>query len=121
MAGNKVFINQDGLIEIVVAGDQTFESVQAMGEKVLEIARQLHADGKPALLLDNLLLVGQVPTEARQLVVTLVKSSDYDKLAMVGKGTAMRLGANLMLQATGRGKKVKYFDDRAKAEYWLQH
>ena len=119
MKGNKVFINDDGLIEIIVNGDQTAASVQAMGDEAMALARKLKKDGKPALLLDNLLIMGKVPPEARRLVAELIKSSDYDRLAMLGHGTALRLGANLILQATGKGNRVKDFEDRKKATDWL--
>jgi hypothetical protein len=109
MTKNKVFINTDGVVEIHVIGAQTVESVQAMGEQAL----------KPALILDNLLQMGSVPPEARKTVVDLIKSTDYDKLAMLGSGGPLKFGANLMLQATRRGTRVKYFDDRKKCDAWL--
>jgi hypothetical protein len=120
MRGNRVFINDDEIVEIIVNGDQTVVSVQAMGDQALALARELQRQNKPALLLDNLLLMGTVPPEARRLVAELVKSYDYDRLAMLGHGTALRLGANLILQATGKGKRVKYFEDRAHATAWLK-
>lgn len=117
---NKVFIHTHGLIEIIVNGDQTVESVQAMADMAAELGNQQRDAGKPVLVLDNLLYIGAVPPDARKRVVELAKTLKYDKLAMVGKGTALRLGANLMLQAIGKGKYVKYFDDYNKAVAWLQ-
>lgn len=120
MHNNKVFINKDGLVEIQVIGDQTVESVQAMGAEALRLALEQRAAGKRALIFDNLLQMGQnVPPEARKVVVELIKSYDYDKLAMLGKGSVLRFGANLMLQATGKGARVKYFDDQEKCVAWL--
>jgi hypothetical protein len=119
MTKNKVFINTDGVVEIHVIGAQTVESVQAMGEQALKLSLQQREAGKPALILDNLLQMGNVPPEARKTVVDLVKSTDYDKLAMLGSGGPLKFGANLMLQATRRGTRVKYFDDRKKCDAWL--
>ena len=119
MRNNRVFINDQGVVEIRVVGDQTVDSVQVTGDRARELALQQREQGGPALILDNLLEMGQVPAEARKLVVELVKSSDYDKLAMLGSGGALRFGANLMLQATGRGSRVKYFDDAEKCMAWL--
>lgn len=119
MQHNKVFINDDGAVEILVVGDQTVESVQVMGRQALELSRQAQRSGKPALILDNLLQIGTVPAEARRLVVELIKSNDYDRLAMLGSDTLLRFGSNLMLQATGKGQRVKYFDDRDKCIAWL--
>lgn len=119
MQSNRVFINKQGIIEIQVIGDQTVESVQAMGDECIRLAREQQAEGKPALILDNLLEMGSVPTEARRRVAELVKSNDYDRLAMLGHDTVLRFGANLILQATGKGSKVKYFEDREACTRWL--
>jgi len=117
---NQVFINKYGMIEIKVRGDQTVASVQAMGDEAIRLAVDLRRKKKPALILDNLLEMGDVPAEARKRVAELVKSSEYDRLAMLGSGAILKLGANLILQATGRGKYVKYFDNRTQAIAWLK-
>jgi len=116
---NKVRLNDQGIIEILVNGDQTVDSVQAMADRATELGDVQQSAGKRILILDNLTMIGAVPPDARKRVVELAKSLPYDKLAMLGKGTAIRLGANLMLQATGRGRYVKYFDDYDKATRWL--
>lgn len=120
MNSNQVFINKHGMIEIKVRGDQTVASVQAMGDEAVRLAAELRKHKQPALILDNLLEMGEVPVEARRRVAELVKSSEYDKLAMLGSGTLLKLGANLILQATGRGKYVRYFDSRTEAIAWLK-
>ena len=119
MSQNKVFLNDKGIIEIIVHGDQTVSSVQAMGDEARRLGARQRLAGKPALVLDNLLHMGNVPVAARKRVVELVRSSDYDRLAMLGSDMLLKIGANLMLQATGRGKYVRYFEDRAAAERWL--
>jgi hypothetical protein len=119
LANNKVFVNDLGLVEIQVIGDQTVSTVDAMGTEAARLGEEIKKTGKKVLVLDNLLQIGKVPTDARRHVVELAKTMPYDKLAMVGKGTVIRLGTNLMLQATGRGDRVKYFDDYAKAVQWL--
>ncbi|HSX42673.1 MAG TPA: hypothetical protein VLF59_01155 [Candidatus Saccharimonadales bacterium] len=119
MQDNRVFINDKDIIEIMVIGNQTVASIQIMGEQAISLAKRQREAGKPALLLDNLLQMGTVPAEGRKRVMELVRSSDYDRLAMFGKDTVLRLGANLILQATGRGDTVRYFEDRSLCEAWL--
>ena len=119
MGPNSVFINEHGVVEIHVVGDQTVASIQAMGDQALQLAEKQRKAGKPALILDNILQIGIVPPEGRKLVVDLIKSTGYERLAMLGKGHMLRLGANLMLQATGKGSRVKYFEDLASCEAWL--
>ena len=119
MATNEVFINDRGIVEIVVKGDQTENSVRIMAESAYALCASLRTHDKPALILDNLLEIGTVPPEARALVVELIRSDQFDKLAMVGSDTIMRFGANLMLHATGKGARVKYFDSYTAASEWL--
>lgn len=120
MNNNRVFVNDHGLVEIIVNGDQTVESVQAMAEAAERLGAGKRKTGQPVLVLDNLLLMGAVPPEARRRVVELAKTIEYDKLAMVGKGRVLRLGTNLMMQAIGKGNRVKYFESYDQAIIWLK-
>ena len=117
--GNRVFLNNDNIIEIEVVGDQNVASVEEMGRQVDMLITQLKTIGKPCLVLDNLLQIGAVDAEARKLVVELGKRLDFDRLAMLGQGGVMSFGANLMLRATGRSYKMRYFSDRDAAMRWL--
>ncbi len=115
---NKVFLNQD-VIEIRVVGDQTVQSVERMGRDTSRLLSEQRQAGKSCLVLDNILEIGQVDVDARKLVVDLAKRFDYDRLALLGKGSLLRFGTNLMLRATGKAYKMRYFDDRAQAIKWL--
>lgn len=117
---NRVFLNNDNIIEIEVVGDQNAASVELMGRQVDTFITQLKAVGKPCLVLDNLLQIGKVDAQARRLVVELGKRLDFDRAAMVGEGHLMSFGTNLMLRATGKGYKLKFFTDRDEAVRWLQ-
>jgi UDP-N-acetylmuramyl pentapeptide synthase len=117
---NKVFINSEDILEIAVVGDQTPESIDAMGKKIKTLLNELEKQNKPQLILDNIIEIGKVSVEARNRVIDLAKNLAYDRLAMLGKGGLLRVGANLLLRATGRTKKVKYFDDHAQAVAWLK-
>lgn len=120
MEENNVFINDLGLIEIVVSGDQTVESIQTMGDEAQRLVERQRKDGNPALVLDDVSRIGVVPADARRRVVELAKSVNYQKFAMIGRGTTVRLAANLLLQAIGKSRKVKYFDDHDEAVKWLK-
>lgn len=117
---NDVFLNADGIIEIHVVGDQTEASVRAMGESALELARACRDDGRPVLIIDNLLRMGQVPPAGRQAVVAYGKRIDYDRLALVGNGALLRLGTNLLIQAVGKAGRLRYFDSLPAATAWLR-
>jgi len=119
MQSNQVFINDQGIIEIHVVGDQTVDSVRTAGERARDLATEQLQAGKRAMILDNLLLMGTVPVEGRKLVVGLLQTADYDKFAMLGSDRVVRFGANLMLQATDKGSRVKYFEDYETCVAWL--
>lgn len=117
---NRVFLGEKGFIEVHVVGDQTEESVQEMGDEIISLLDALRAQHKQVLILDDITAMKDVTKEGRQRVVSLAKTLDYDKAAMLGtNNTLLRLGTNLMLRATGRGAKVKYFDKRKDAINWL--
>jgi len=120
MADNRVFLNKDGIIEIMVVGAQNATSIETMGREADALVTQMKAVGKPCLILDNLLQIGPVDAQGRKLVVDLAKRIDYDRAAMLGKGGVMRLGANLMLRAVGQAYRTRYFDDRDQAIKWLK-
>jgi UDP-N-acetylmuramyl pentapeptide synthase len=116
---NKVYLDENGIIEIEVVGDQTAASVHAMGEEIQALILKLEQASKPVLLLDNLKRMGDTTPEARSEVGRLAKTLRFDRGAMVGDGSVMmRSGTNLMLRAIGRSN-LRYFASRDAALMWL--
>ena len=121
MAANKVFLNSDDIIEIHVVGAQTQVSVQAMGVELQALLDKLRAQNKPLLVLDNLMEMGHTDTPARQTVSELARNLQYDKVAMLGPNKPLMVhGTQLLLQAIGMGRKIKYFVDLDAANAWLK-
>lgn len=119
LAPNEVFLDND-IIVIKVVGDQTTDSVAAMGKALYNLIAERRAVNKRVLVLDVLLDMKKVPPEARDEVVKIAKTAKYDKAAMLGRGTVLRLGANLLLRAVGKGSKARYFEDYEAALAWLR-
>lgn len=117
---NQIFINEQDIVECVVIGDQTPQSVRTMGKKIEALLAELKSRGKPGYVLDNILGMGNVPPAGRNQVIALGKTLPYERLAMLGKGGILRLGANLIIRATGRSRKIRYFSDRSQAIRWLK-
>jgi len=116
---NNVYIDPESMLQIAVIGDQTADSVREMGEKLALYARQLREEGKPVLVLDNLLKMGATTSEARREVARIAKTLDFDRAAKVGGSSmAMRYGTNLMLRAIGKSN-VRYFSSLESARKWL--
>lgn len=116
---NKVYVDDDGLLQIRVVGDQSAESVREMGEKLSFYTTELRSEGQPVLVLDNLLNMGNTTSEARREVARIARHLDMDRGAMVGGASrTMRLGTNLMLRAIGR-PNLRYFANLESARQWL--
>jgi len=120
MQDNRVFITSDQIIEIQVVGDQTIDSIHSMGQAVQRLSKKQRAKGLPVLIIDNVLRIGTVTPEARKQVAEWGKMLDFDKLAMVGSGSILRLGAHLMLRAVDKRDQLKYFESYQTAADWLQ-
>lgn len=116
---NKVSLTSNGIVECRVIGDQSLESILAMGEEIKALLAERKAARLPLLILDDVRKIGQVPPHGRKAVLQFVKTLEYDRLVILGGGGLIRFGANLILRASGRSKKVKYFTDRNQAIAWL--
>ncbi|HEX7963283.1 MAG TPA: hypothetical protein VF466_01695 [Candidatus Saccharimonadales bacterium] len=116
---NKVYLDQDGIIVIDTHGDQDEESVEQMGHDVENLITEQRKLGRPALIIDNLMDLGNVGPDARKLVVQLAGRLDYDRAVMIGKGGLMRFGTNLMLRATGKSYKIRFMENETEARKWL--
>lgn len=117
---NKVYLDQAGILQIWVIGDQDYDSVREMGEKLTYYVGMLRQKQQPVLILDNLIKMGETTSEARREVARIAKSLDFDRAVMIGDGSmAMRIGTNLMLRAIGKGN-ARYFSKTEKGLSWLR-
>jgi hypothetical protein len=116
---NQVFINEDNIIECQVVGAQTVQSVERMGREIKTLLSRLETQHMSLLLLDDIREMGAVPPKARNVVISLGKTLRYDRLAMLGTSGLLRFGANLLLRAMGKSRKVRYFSDQEEAMAWL--
>ena len=119
---NKVWINQDGLIEVDVVGDQTPDTVRQMSDEVMILAGELRLQGKEVFVLDDIsrMSLKQPPAVARE-VGAQAKRIQFTRLALLGSGNALlRYGTNFIIRGLGMPKTMKYFTDRPTAERWLR-
>jgi hypothetical protein len=117
---NRVFLDEQGVLRILVIGDQTAETVREMGEKVTHYVGHLRSQDRPVLIFDDLRLMGATTSDARREVARFTKQLRFDRAAMVGDGSLfMRHGTNLMLRAIGRST-ARYFGSEESALKWLK-
>lgn len=120
-AQNRVFVHPEGYIEVETVGQQSVESVRAMGDEILALAKPLQASHQPVYILDNLTRIGLKQSMAvPKAVAAEARRIRFDRAAMVGPNNRLfRYGTNFLIQAIGKGDKIRYFIDRAKAVRWL--
>jgi hypothetical protein len=111
---------QGNLLWIDVVGDQTGESVRAMGVLIAGEIEKLRSASQPVLVMDNLTNIGETPMEAVKAVAILARVLDYDRAALLdGKSALLRVTSNLLLKSIGR-PNAQYFSDVEAATAWLQ-
>ncbi len=119
---NHVWLNDQGLIEVQVVGQQSADTVVAMGALIADLARQQRTNDQPVLVLDDLRRMAlKQPTEVPKTVAAVARRIDFDKVAMLGSSSGLiKYSSNFIIQAIGKIETIKYFGDRAEAERWLK-
>lgn len=120
MVKDNFSLSDDGIIEIVTEGDRPAAVVQANARKIFVLVAKLRAAGKPILILDDVSGMGELPPESHKVFADISKTADYDRFALVGSDTVVRLGANLIAQAIGQPDRLQYFDNHDDAVAWLK-
>lgn len=118
---NRIFLNEDRLIEIDYRGLQTTESIQGLLEAYLLIAQQMKVLNLPVRVIVDLETAGKATLESRRLITQAMRQFRYDRVAFYGGPSFIRQSLRLMIQATRRSDKVMVFENRIEAEQWLLH
>lgn len=120
MTSSKVRVTKNGIVEFIVHGDQTPASVNKMADEANILMQERRKAGQPAMMLDDLTNMGKVSYEARKVIVKRAKEIDYDKLAFViNDAVVIRMAAGLIVQAIGKGDKIRNFASHDDAVKWL--
>lgn len=114
---DKIFINSDNIIEIVLVGDQTAQMFEAIYSDYLPLEEKLRSSGKPVLGLFNLTDETGFSLSSNKAALEILERINYDKVAMydvphysVTEGIVM---------ATGKSDNTKLFKNREDAISWL--
>ena len=80
-----------------------------------------NSNGKPNVLVDLSETV-RGTVRARMVTIKSIKTEPliYGKIALFGANKTNRVMANLVIKASGRHDKVRYFDTENEAEQWLR-
>ena len=117
--GNTNFIDKDGLIHNIYVGDQTVSKLKKSTEELLGLTTSLREHNKPILVLTDITKLGKIGLQARGYAVEMVKTIEFDKVAIFGNPKAIERVVNFIILASGRGYKMQYFSSKTDAKKWL--
>lgn len=118
-ARNSNFIGPDGLIYNIYNGDQSATTVDTVGEELMELTKQLRQKKSRVLILSDINKLGKVPLGARTHGLALMRSLDFDKVAITGPSWVAGEFVNLIILASGRSFQVRCFNNPDDAKRWL--
>lgn len=116
---NRNFLGKEGLVYNIYNGNQTGATVKEVGAQLKVISLNLRKDNKRVLLLTDLRNIGKVNLSARIMGVQVIKDLDFDKAAIFGSDFLNEQFVNHVILASGRGFKIKFFNNEHDAKIWL--
>lgn len=119
-ARNHNFIGADGLIHNIYVGNQNGASLFEVEKELTELASELRHQGLKVLVFTDVLKIGKINLSARLAGVQIMKSIDFDKVAIYGPSHLEKTVVNVICQASGKSFKARYFTDERRALDWLR-
>ena len=116
---NKVYISESDLICVIYQGNQTYESVTSVTRQVIAAAEKLRLRHKEVKILNSLKYIKGTTAESRKAVADALMLDTYDKIALYGGNMFFKYLTKLIVIATKKSAKVKYFDSKETASKWL--
>ena len=118
---NKVFLNNEDIIEEVYVGDQDGFSVQeTLVKNALPLIEHLKSQSKQVLVLVDLLQIGMPNASARAVAQKALQELDFEKLAVYTENVYIKYVATFVIKASGKSEKIKVFKTRDEALAWLK-
>ena len=115
MAGNSVYLGEDGILRIMCIGDQDEAAARDMAEEALAMAKAAPSEMK---LLFDASRAGRFSGEARKVIVKSLLSVARGRAAFVGSSTLMR-ALGLFTAGGVAEDRMMFFETRREALSWL--
>lgn len=116
---NHAFLNQKGIIEVSLEGDQTGESILQSVKDAKIHADTLKSRGRPIILLFDFGKLGKMNVEARRQAVKSLDLIDYHKMAGINANFITAFITNSVARVNGNLYRNRHFKNRQQAEKWL--
>lgn len=117
---NKVFLNQDNIIEGVYDGDQTIELVKEFVDDCQRLTQELRQKNISIKFLFDFQNFGKTTVKTNNYAGSRLREMHYDKMAGFGAKPFVRYLTNFIAMATGKSATTQNFKTRAEAEAWLK-
>jgi hypothetical protein len=117
---NKISLNPDGYVEVIMDGEQTYMTIDSMRYDAVDMLGQLQKEGKPRLGLVNLTGQANYTADTNKAAMKNLESLNYEKVAMYGANTFLTEVTKAIILAMGRSETTKIFKDRESAVAWLK-
>jgi hypothetical protein len=116
---NTLEILDDGILFLTQVGHQTAASLGQYQAEMDKITAERLAKGiKTKILVDLSQVTGHDPSALEEGRRRL--NGDYEKLAICGNSTAIRLIVNWLIRAVGNKDKVQFFSTKEEGLAWLR-
>ncbi len=118
---NHTFVDEDGIIQQFMEGDQDTETVGELIDDTLKQTDELKLKNPSSklLFLVDMSGIGKHTLASRQAGFTAMKKFPFDKIAIYTTNRVIKHITSLFIMASGHGSDVKQFSDKSKAKEWL--
>jgi hypothetical protein len=116
---DRIFLNEEGLIEVQVEGDQTYMTFENLKPDATELLGKLQQAGKPRLGLIDISKQGKFSADSNRAAMEVLESLNYDKLAIFGGNAITTEVSKAIVLAMGKSGNTKVYQKREEAVNWL--
>ncbi|NDC22165.1 hypothetical protein EBZ57_02230 [bacterium] len=117
---NRIFLNQDNIVEAVIEGEQTYMTFDNLTMDAQALLVQLQKEGKPRLGLIDITNQKNFTADTNRAAMQILESLNYDKVAIFGAKTLLTEVTKAIILAMGKTNNTKIFPDRDSAVAWLK-
>jgi hypothetical protein len=117
---NKISLNPDGYVEVIMDGEQSYMTIDSMKYDAVDMLGQLQSENKPRLGLVDLTKQSNYTTDTNKAAMKTLESLNYEKVALFGANTFLTDVVKAIILAMGRTETTKIFKDRESAIAWLK-
>lgn len=116
---NRATVIENDCIEIVFDGDQTEKTVKDLLKMSDRIITKMAKPRSKLNFLINLLTIGQTTSKARLAAARALQERPFNRMGVFGTTVYMKYLATLVIAASRKQDRVRYFDDRVAAMDWI--